>query len=788
MSTSKVFKKLKSLREKIKWDIEEDRNAFIWELEDLITGDWCCIKKLPNLQDIFQEGEIDQLLYDAVPNWSDVTENYSGEIFINFVIKSGYKDQPRLDETGKPISRHLTAIHRADKREHIPCLLKLFKIFTRFDVKYVDEATGMTHFHVACKNGCADVVEKFLEFGEDPNCLVEKTGDSPLHVVLAEGKKKIAELLLRSGADPNLANKDGATPLHVISDGCCQEPLVRILFEYSHEKYLPIRVNVLDKFGQAPLHYALTYAETDVAEALLRNGADPDLADADGLTPLHIICMRRNNGYDMAVPFFEIGNCTGRRVRHDVKDKKGRTPLQVAVTNLTPNKCFRPKDKTSLKLLYIHRARTHTAIKVRRRWKREYLTVHSIVDKKSLFSPLSGSKENVPPPNTIDRIEDRKTTLPANYQQPRPPKTVTFADDSATASVASKLEQPAVPSAPSSIASKSDKPVISSVESAPPSVASRSDNPVVSSVKSAPPSVASKSENPGFTWRYLPDQVILARQSNKYFWPAQITELSDRSMRVKFFASPEENRVITSDKDVRNFFKEEINSVTLSPDTPKNSFIDAVALAIHVAPQLDDLRLLWRIARPIMAQYKQQKQRARRIQFAEYHDGHEVYKNSSRNLRRAASSTYTKYSSSTETYRMKQHELVQSSVNEASINRIRTCLGNKTKISHYIRFLYLCENNRISRTLHQLHQDSARVTLAAMLAYKHDYMSRHRHDHPDHRRCQIACDVVAPVDTAVPALRRRRVLVLSLTYLLYDTLAAIYARGRSAPVPIRLRT
>uniref|UniRef100_A0ABD2W7M9 Uncharacterized protein n=1 Tax=Trichogramma kaykai TaxID=54128 RepID=A0ABD2W7M9_9HYME len=65
---------------------------------------------------------------------------------------------------------------------------------------------------------------------------------------------------------------------------------------------------------------------------------------------------------------------------------------------------------------------------------------------------------------------------------------------------------------------------------------------------------------------------------------------------------------------------------------------------------------------------------------------------------------------------MKQHKLVQSSVNEASINRIRTCLGNETKISHYIRFLYLCENNRISRTLHQLHR---KIQLRFKL-YSHD--------------------------------------------------------------------
>ncbi|KAL7296944.1 hypothetical protein TKK_0009384 [Trichogramma kaykai] len=109
----------------------------------------------------------------------------------------------------------------------------------------------MTHFHVACKNGCFNVVQKFLESGEDPNCLVEKTGDSPLHAVLTEMKKKIAELLFRSGADPNLANKDGATPLRVKSKKYSEEPSMRTLYECSQERYLPVRLNVLDKFDRA---------------------------------------------------------------------------------------------------------------------------------------------------------------------------------------------------------------------------------------------------------------------------------------------------------------------------------------------------------------------------------------------------------------------------------------------------------------------------------------------------------------------------------------------------------
>uniref|UniRef100_A0ABD2W7U4 Uncharacterized protein n=1 Tax=Trichogramma kaykai TaxID=54128 RepID=A0ABD2W7U4_9HYME len=66
--------------------------------------------------------------------------------------------------------------------------------------------------------------------------------------------------------------------------------------------------------------------------------------------------------------------------------------------------------------------------------------------------------------------------------------------------------------------------------------------------------------------------------------------------------------------------------------------------------------------------------------------------------------------------------------------------------------------------------------LQCILAWRS--VARHRHDHPDHHRCQIARDVVLlRLTSAVSALRRRRrVLVLSLTYLWYDTLVAVHVR------------
>uniref|UniRef100_A0ABD2W7Q3 Uncharacterized protein n=1 Tax=Trichogramma kaykai TaxID=54128 RepID=A0ABD2W7Q3_9HYME len=338
MSTSKVFEKLKSLRENIKWKIEHDRYEFIEKLARLIEDDWYGIDQLPNLRDIFQEGEIDQLLCDAVSYWSDGTYSNTGKKFIDFVIKTGYKDQPKLDETGKPILRHTTAVHRLGNRPRRKLARKLFySIYTRFDVNYVDEATGMTHFHVACKNHCNGVVMKFLEFGEDPNCLVEKTGESPLHLALTGGHEKIAKLLLRRGADPNLARVDGWTPLHVICWHSDDVNVAKMFFDICDDEHQLVQVDARDQWGNTPLHFAVNRNQKELVEFLLRRGANPSLANEEGSTPLHE-CLTVDDNHCLVELFFEINDELNQsnRVQVDAKNKLGQTPLQLAVANIMP--------------------------------------------------------------------------------------------------------------------------------------------------------------------------------------------------------------------------------------------------------------------------------------------------------------------------------------------------------------------------------------------------------------------------------------------------------------------
>uniref|UniRef100_A0ABD2WJX3 Uncharacterized protein n=1 Tax=Trichogramma kaykai TaxID=54128 RepID=A0ABD2WJX3_9HYME len=263
---------LKDMRKKINWEIEEERNELLDRLYPFIS-DWD--GRFIDLRDVFRTEEIDWLLTKDVKNDNGSCDPFRmGDPIIKFVIDTGYKDEPKLDEVGKPQLRRTTAVHHAARLGHFYIVDSLFKIYNRFDVNYTDES-GWTHFHAACVSGCHSVVEKFLKLGQDPNCIVTKTGDSPLHLALAGGHKYVARSLLRHGADPNSVDERGSTPLHAIckrdDDGAS---LAKMFFEINEEKNQLVRVDAEDKLGRTPLQWAAASLLPDAVEILLNRGAD----------------------------------------------------------------------------------------------------------------------------------------------------------------------------------------------------------------------------------------------------------------------------------------------------------------------------------------------------------------------------------------------------------------------------------------------------------------------------------------------------------------------------------
>uniref|UniRef100_A0ABD2W6N4 Uncharacterized protein n=1 Tax=Trichogramma kaykai TaxID=54128 RepID=A0ABD2W6N4_9HYME len=336
---------LTSLRKNFNLEIDEKQWEFFDQLDCLIS-DWP--GQLPNLRDIFCPEEIECLLFLSIrymlsSHMFEDKSYYQGERFIDFVVRSGYKDESKFDEDGKPSSLcRTTPLHRASRSRFLYqdiMVRELFKIYDRFDLNYTDEL-GLSHFHIACESGCDEIVVKFLELGQDPNLIWPETGYSPLHLALTNKCYEVAESLLKHGANPNLADDEGSTPLHLIciesddDDDGDDDSMAEKLFKIIDDRHEPLLIDAQDKSGNTPLHLALTRRCTMMVQLLLKRGANPNLIDANGLTPLHFSCMRIDDDDDLVKMLLKFSIDEHRPVKVDAVDNKsGQTPLHHALAH-----------------------------------------------------------------------------------------------------------------------------------------------------------------------------------------------------------------------------------------------------------------------------------------------------------------------------------------------------------------------------------------------------------------------------------------------------------------------
>ncbi|CAB0030225.1 unnamed protein product [Trichogramma brassicae] len=274
----KCLKKLKNMRASFNWEVEGARYKILRKFYFLIIDWW---GDLPNLKEIFRREEMDWFITEYLDTFNDSNRVAYNCSFVKFLIRAGYKDEPELDKDGKPVLLRTTPVHHAAEnicefiRDYPEAFEDLFKIYDRFDANYLGKY-GLTHFHIACKFGRHEVVEKFLELGQDPNCRVQETGETGLHLtlrlyaLLGPGREKLVESLLKHGADANLADAEGSTPLHVICNRREEDDdLAEMFFKINDEIQQTIQMDARDKLGRTPLQMAVASLMSKTVDALL---------------------------------------------------------------------------------------------------------------------------------------------------------------------------------------------------------------------------------------------------------------------------------------------------------------------------------------------------------------------------------------------------------------------------------------------------------------------------------------------------------------------------------------
>jgi len=229
-------------------------------------------------------------------------------------------------------------------------------------------ADGTTALHWAAMMGDAALVEALLDSDADPEAKNDYDA-TPLAAAAERADPDVVRALLKAGADPEAANADGQTALMLaaragvletaellIEAGAnvnAQEQLrgqtalmwaathkrpemVRLLLDHGADPDIRAFPTNFDRWvtaepraqyrphgGMTAAMYAAREGCAECMQALLEGGADPNLGDAKGVTPL--IIALDNLHFDTAKVLVEAG------ADPDTWDRWGRSPLYMAV-------------------------------------------------------------------------------------------------------------------------------------------------------------------------------------------------------------------------------------------------------------------------------------------------------------------------------------------------------------------------------------------------------------------------------------------------------------------------
>ncbi|CAM9682229.1 unnamed protein product, partial [Hapterophycus canaliculatus] len=217
-----------------------------------------------------------------------------------------------------------TPLHLAAENgnEKVVCIL-----LRRGSNTKVANCEGKHAVHLAVDNGHLAALEELLKAGADPNV---RYGKSNKHSPLQLGRRDVAMMtaLIKHGADVEAVDKLGYTALHwTATDGVAG--VVDALLEAGANLEAPssaVRLCGGYSFkGITPLHLAAFWRKFEAMASLLHKGANVNVKDHEGLTPLHVVCKSSVQVHSAEVADFLLR----RGADETVSDKDGQLALDI---------------------------------------------------------------------------------------------------------------------------------------------------------------------------------------------------------------------------------------------------------------------------------------------------------------------------------------------------------------------------------------------------------------------------------------------------------------------------
>ncbi|KAJ3108796.1 Neurogenic locus notch protein 3 [Phlyctochytrium bullatum] len=257
---------------------------------------------------------------------------------INVRLKIGRGDdesriRPRFLEDHAHVKYSAMAIHAAAMNGHaevVDCLascdINLDCPLTSEDLEA--ELAGFTPLHLAARFGRAETADALCKRGASltAKCSSPKApGATPLHLAARFDHPDVVRVLLEAGAPVNAVDEKDLTPLHVAANNPASTGRAADLLLILGDENVKVDAVAEAYDGMAPLHLAAISAAVKVAEVLIAHGANVDVKDRVGRTPL--IWAAQTNNEMMVICLLKNG--ANPEIAYPVEWKKGKDPIMV---------------------------------------------------------------------------------------------------------------------------------------------------------------------------------------------------------------------------------------------------------------------------------------------------------------------------------------------------------------------------------------------------------------------------------------------------------------------------
>lgn len=180
--------------------------------------------------------------------------------------------------SGEPVNQY--PLHVAAQHDDVPAIERLVSAGVEIDAR---DASGSTALLSATRENKVDAARALIEAGADVNAK-DRINDSAYLYAGARGHLEILKMTLAHGADLQSTNRYGGTALIPAAERGHVET-VRTLIDAG------VAVDHVNNLGWTALLEAIILGSggerhQQIVDMLLKAGANPNLADREGVTPL----------------------------------------------------------------------------------------------------------------------------------------------------------------------------------------------------------------------------------------------------------------------------------------------------------------------------------------------------------------------------------------------------------------------------------------------------------------------------------------------------------------------